>query len=494
MAKKGGDGDRYVKWARFRFAIVAHLLASPPASGGLSLEIRCLAEKTWTHPMTGLPVKFAFSTIERWYYQAKGSPQDPVGALRRKVRKDQGEQPSISLLLRMEIRAQYKAHKSWSYKLHHDNLEVLCDEGPTLGRMPSYSTIRRFMKSQGLHRRRRRTKRTPGAIRAEERLEAREVRSFEVPYVHGLWHYDFHTGSLKVLTEKGVWETPHLLAVLDDRSRWCCHAQWYLSETAEVLVHGLSQAFLKAGLPREDLADNGSAMVAGETQEGLLELGIQHTSTLPESPYQNGKQEVFWAQAEGRLVSMLEGVQDLTLRLLNIATLAWVDQEYNRKRHEGIGVPPIERYLKDPDVGRESPSPERLRQAFRLKEQRTQRRSDGTVSIEGQRFEIPSRYRHLTRVWVRYARWDLSYVHLWDPRTARLLCRIYPVDKEANANGLRRPLSPITPDGESAQPAEGGIAPLLRKYLADYAATGLPPAYLPKHDYGPEDPEKEETL
>jgi hypothetical protein len=27
-----------------------------------------------------------------------------------------------------------------------------------------------------------------------------------------------------------------------------------------------------------------------------------------------------------------------------------------------------------------------------------------------------------------------------------------------------------------------GIAPLLKQLMADYAATGLPPAYIPKHD------------
>jgi len=40
----------------------------------------------------------------------------------------------------------------------------------------------------------------------------------------------------------GTWVTPKLLGILDDRSRLCCHAQWYLDETAETLVHGLSQA------------------------------------------------------------------------------------------------------------------------------------------------------------------------------------------------------------------------------------------------------------
>ena len=41
-----------------------------------------------------------------------------------------------------------------------------------------------------------------------------------------------------------------------------------------------------------------------------------------------------------------------------------------------------------------------------------QRHSDGTVVIAARRFEVPSRYRHLTRIEVRYASWDLSQVHL----------------------------------------------------------------------------------
>ena len=39
---------------------------------------------------------------------------------------------------------------------------------------------------------------------------------------------------------------------------------------------------------------------------------------------------------------------------------------------------------------------------------RTQRRSDGTLTLDGVRFELPGRLHHLTRVAVRYARWDLS--------------------------------------------------------------------------------------
>ena len=91
-----------------------------------------------------------------------------------------------------------------------------------------------------------------------------------------------------MLTPGGQWLRPIVLAILDDHSRLCNHVQWYLSETAEDLVHGLSQAIQKRGLPRALLTDNGSAMVAEEVTEGLLRLGIVAERTLPYSPYQKG--------------------------------------------------------------------------------------------------------------------------------------------------------------------------------------------------------------
>jgi transposase InsO family protein len=93
--------------------------------------------------------------------------------------------------------------------------------------------------------------------------------------------------------------------------------QWYYSENTECLVHGFCQALQKRALPRSLLSDNGSAMISGEFTRGLLELGIVHHKTLPYSPYQNGKQETFWANVEGRLLAMLEQHESPTLRQLN---------------------------------------------------------------------------------------------------------------------------------------------------------------------------------
>ena len=69
-------------WARFRFAVVGSLLSSPRAHGALKTAIAGLAEKTWSHPVTGREVQFSAVTIERWYYTALRRLDDPVAALR----------------------------------------------------------------------------------------------------------------------------------------------------------------------------------------------------------------------------------------------------------------------------------------------------------------------------------------------------------------------------------------------------------------------------
>ena len=115
-------------------------------------------------------------------------------------------------------------------------------------------------------------------------------------------------------------------------------------------MHGLSQAIQKRGLPRALLTDNGAAMIAEEVTEGLLRLGIVHEKTLPYSPYQNGKQECFWASLEGRLMEMLGGVRELSLAFLNEATQAWVEIEYNRRAHREIACSPVERFAQASDV------------------------------------------------------------------------------------------------------------------------------------------------
>jgi putative transposase len=481
MEKEHQNLRSHERWAHFRFSVIGLLLAAPPARGELQHKLKELAAKKWRQPISGQWISLGRSTIERWYYKALRGKAGPVEVLKRKIRSDQGTHPAVGPKLAERLATQYRQHPSWSYQLHFDNVAVLVEQQPELGSLPAYVSVLRFMKGHGLRKRPRRGPvHSPGAQAAEQRYENREIRSYESEYVNALWHLDFHHGSLRVLLPAGQWIYTLLLGISDDRSRLCCHAQWYLAEGAEDLCHGLSQGFQKRSLARALMTDNGSAMLAAETTQGLMRLSILHETTLAYSPYQNGKQESFWGQIEGRLLPMLEGVADLTLDQLNEATLAWVELEYNRTVHSETGQTPLERFLNDKDVGRPCPDSDKLKLAFTTEVQRTQRRSDGTLSLEGIRFEIPSRYAHLEKLTVRYASWDLSTVYLSDLQTGEILCRLYPQDKTKNAQGRRAPKTPIVSSPEPVAPP--GMAPLLKKIIQQYATTGLPPAYLPKHD------------
>ena len=67
-----------------------------------------------------------------------------------------------------------------------------------------------------------------------------------------------------------------------------------------------------------------------------------------------------------------------------------------------------------------------------------------------------------------------------------MLCRLYPLDKAANADGMRRMLEPLAEPATHAAPVPE-MPPLLAKLVATQQCTGLPPAYLPKDDRAPTD-------
>lgn len=81
------NDDAAQRWARVRFAVVGRLLVSPPGRGKLQEALCELSQQLWEHPRSGELTRFGVSTIERWYYRARGSNQ-PIAALRRRVRSD----------------------------------------------------------------------------------------------------------------------------------------------------------------------------------------------------------------------------------------------------------------------------------------------------------------------------------------------------------------------------------------------------------------------
>jgi putative transposase len=66
-----------------------------------------------------------------------------------------------------------------------------------------------------------------------------------------------------------------------------------------------------------------------------------------------------------------------------------------------------------------------------------------------------------------------------DAGTGDILCPLYPLDQTANASGERGLRKPAV---ATAPLRRDEVAPLLSKLMAEFAATGLPPPYLPEEE------------
>ncbi len=277
------------RWARLRLLIIGQLMAAPPARGELKQRLTDLSRQIWRHPIHGRDVRFGVSTLERWLALARRSP-DPAALLATVLRADAGSVRAINAEQAQAIRAQYAAHPKWNVQLHYDNLKLAVKEGE----FPSYSSVMRFFRAEGLWRER---EPVSGPQRAAVPDGTREVRSFEATHVGALFHLDGHQGSLKVLNQHGEWITPIALCVIDDCSRLIAHLQWYAHENTECLVHCVSQALQRRGLPRTIYSDNGSAMISGEFSAGLHHLGILALTTRPRSAWMYVALKKMWRLA-----------------------------------------------------------------------------------------------------------------------------------------------------------------------------------------------------
>lgn len=467
---------RRERWARLRLQVIGHLLAAPPPAGTLRARLEELARRTWRNPVTGEDLRFGVSTLERWLALARKGP-DPTPMLTARPRRDAGVQRAITAAIADAIRIQYAEHPCWTIQLHYDNLQVALGAG----KLPSYPTVRRHFAAHGLHRQVADRSRAQGALKP---AGPNEIRCFEATHVGSLFHLDGHVASKPVLLRSGQWFQPLGVCVIDDHSRLICHLQWYAAhENTECLVHCFTQALQRRGLPRALHNDNGSAMISGEFTAGLQRLGINYHRIRPGQAWQNGKQENLWNRIEERLMAMLESARNLTLKGLNEASYAWVEFEYQRTVHRELGgATPLERFTTGASVLRECPGSEELRRAFRIEVRRKQRLSDGTVSLEGRRFEVPQAYGHLRELHLRYARWDLTGADLVDARSGAVLQTIHPLDKSRYADGRRR--RRIVPDATTATAGAAALTPpsepppLLRELLGRFAATGLPMAMI----------------
>ena len=186
--------------------------------------------------------------------------------------------------------------------------------------------------------------------------------------------------------DRGPCAAEYLIAFIDDATRLVPHATFALTERTTTYLPALEQAIRRRGLPKRLYVDNGAAFRSHHLALVCAKLGIALIHARPYSPQGKGKMERWFRTARMQLLAAIESPGSLTLDALNRRLAAWVEGEYHRAPHRGLGgETPADRWartsqdvkLPDSDVG-----------ACFLFDAKRKVARDRTVTLDGVAFEV----------------------------------------------------------------------------------------------------------
>jgi len=224
-----------------------------------------------------------------------------------------------------------------------------------------------------------------------------------------LWQADIKYGPY-IPAANGSKKKTYLIALIDDATRYICHAQFYDNQRLPILEDSFRKAVLKCGKPDAVYVDNGKIFISRWFRIACAKLGIRHLNTKAYSPQSKGKIERFNATVEEFLQEIsLEKPKDLNE--LNQKFRIWLDEGYNNRPHSGLkGDTPMHAYTKDPRKIRFA-TPEECRDAFLWEDTRKVDRT-GCFKLSGIEYEAGLEYIG-KKVDVRYDPFDMSLVEIW---------------------------------------------------------------------------------
>jgi transposase InsO family protein len=174
------------------------------------------------------------------------------------------------------------------------------------------------------------------------RPHAPELKRIHTARPNRLWQTDLFTFLLRRENRR-----VHLVAFLDDHSRFVVGHGLHASASGALVREVLEAAIANYGAPEEVLTDNGTQY---RTWRGVSEFtrlldrrGIRHAVAAPRHPQTLGKTERFWGTLWRELLerAIFQGLEDARRRI------GWFIDWYNFQRpHQGIdGMVPADRYF-----------------------------------------------------------------------------------------------------------------------------------------------------
>lgn len=355
--------------ALFRLSVLGPLASRDRLEQGeLKRLLRELSTQSYAIP-NSRKVFLSEKTIEGWYYAWK---REGIEALTPKPRSDRGLS-KMSDAIQDAVCTAKKENPRRSLRIIR---QIVSASGLPGATKLSRSSIHRLLQTQGI------SNLPGGAVQPVER------RSFVAARAGDIWYGDVMHGP-KVFINGQV-RKAYLVTFMDDASRLITHSAFCPAETALEVEGVLKQALLKRGLPIRLVIDNGSAYRAATLQAICARLEIRLIYCRPYTPEGKGKLERWHRTLRGGFLGELDMDKIRDIHDLNARLWAWLDECYHKVPHSALeGLTPLERYRMDlTQIRPLGPFASHLDELFLHRHERLVRK-DGTVSYEGQRFEVP---------------------------------------------------------------------------------------------------------
>jgi transposase InsO family protein len=210
-----------------------------------------------------------------------------------------------------------------------DRISQLLYRGPGLGVSPG--AVSHVLEEAGYEPVERPTERHPD-----------KPRRFERAKPNALWQSDLFTFTIKRRRHR-----VHLVAFMDDHSRYITGFGLASSPTSQFILEVLRSAVGRHGLPEELLTDQGPQYHAwrGRTafEKEVKTMGIRHILARPRHPQTLGKVERFWKSLweECLADALFTDMEDARKRIAH-----YIDHFNFRRPHQGIdGLVPADRFF-----------------------------------------------------------------------------------------------------------------------------------------------------
>ena len=354
--------------AVFRYGVIAEIVQQPAGTPGLHAMMVEKAQREYEIPGSRRQ-RIATETIRGWVRDYRRGGFD---ALKPRPRADIGSSRSIPATV-VDLLCETKEDRpelSIPMLIKTVREEYPEQVSPDLPLPPS--TVHRVLARRGLMQ------------KPTDEPTAKDRRRFAFRDAGDLFMCDVMHGPR--VTHDGRKQKAYLIAFIDDATRVIPHAEFKASEGVAAFLSVFEQAILKSGLPKRLYVDNGSAFRSHQLQVACAKLGIVLIHARPYSPQGKGKMERWFRTVRLQFLPMLQPDDLRSLDALNRRLAGWVEGEYHRAPHRGLGGDtPLTRWSATAQGVRVAPP--NAAECFRIDVKRKVAR-DRTVTLDGVAYEV----------------------------------------------------------------------------------------------------------